>query len=113
MQWKTRITEMCGCIYPIIQDAFAGFGKSDIAAPVSEAGGFGIITAHALGSAQKLRQDIHKGKMITDNSFGVNFIILPGIFPEDYYDKMVEVAIDEGIETIFTSVYKAKKLVIG
>jgi nitronate monooxygenase len=110
MQWKTRITEMCGCTYPIIQGAFAGFGKSDLAGPVSQAGGFGIITAHALGNAQKLRQDIQNGKMLTDKPFGVNFTILPGIFPEDYYDKMVEVTIDEGISTIFTSAYKTKKI---
>jgi nitronate monooxygenase len=110
MEWKTRITEMCGCRYPIIQGAFAGFGKSTLAAPVSEAGGFGIITAHALGSAKKLRQDIQNGKMITDNPFGVNFTILPSLFPEEYYEKMVEVVIDEGIKTVFTSAYKAKKI---
>ena len=51
--------------------------------------------------------------MLTNKPFGVNFTILPRIFPEDYYDKMVEVVIDEGIETVFTSAYKAKKLVRG
>ena len=110
MIWKTKITEMLGCTYPIIQGAFAGFGKSDIAAPVSEAGGFGIITAHAFRDARKLREDIQKAKSMTEKPFGVNFTIIPPRLTEDFYDEMVEVAIDEGIGTVFTSAYKAKKI---
>ena len=103
MIWKTKITEMLGCTYPIIQGAFAGFGKSDIAAPVSEAGGFGIITAHAFRDARKLREDIQKAKSMTEKPFGVNFTIIPPRLTEDFYEEMVEVAIDEGIGTVFTS----------
>ena len=55
MEWKTKITELLGCKYPIIEGAFGGFGKAVLAAPVSEAGGFGIIEATALGTAEILR----------------------------------------------------------
>ena len=108
MRWKTWVTEMCGCTYPIIQGAFTGFGKSELAAPVSEAGGLGVITAHVFRTAQDLRRDIQNGKTMTDKPFGINFTILPKVFPEEYYEKLLEVAIDEGIETYFTSAYKAK-----
>ena len=60
MEWKTRITEMLGVQYPIISGAYGGFGTSEIAAPVSEAGGLGLITAHVLKTPEGLRQDIQK-----------------------------------------------------
>ena len=55
MNWKNRVTDILGSQYPIIQGAFAGFGTSALAAPVSDAGGFGIITAGALHTPEGLR----------------------------------------------------------
>jgi len=75
MNWKTRVTELLGSKYPIIQGAFGGFGTSAIAAPVSDAGGFGIITASALRTPEGLRKDIRKARSITDKPFGVNLSI--------------------------------------
>jgi nitronate monooxygenase len=103
MEWKTRVTEILGSKYPIIQGAFGGFGTSAIAAPVSEAGGFGIITASALGTPERLREDIRRARSITDKPFGVNLTI--GICPQ--IDEMREVAIEEGIPVIFTAAYRA------
>jgi len=57
MEWKTRVTEMLGIKYPSIQGSYGGFGTSAIAAPVSEAGGVGIITAGALKTPEMLRED--------------------------------------------------------
>ncbi|MBA7647747.1 hypothetical protein ES703_55526 [subsurface metagenome] len=103
MQWKTRVTELLGCEYPIIQGAFGGFGTSAIAAPVSAAGGFGIITAGALRTPERLRQDIAKARSMTDKPFGVNLSI--GICP--HIDEMREVAIEERVPVIFTAAYRA------
>jgi len=110
MEWKTNITEMLGCKYPIIQGAFAGIGKADLAAPVSEAGGFGIITGHNFKTAELLREEIHRAREMTKNNFGINFTIIPPRFNEAHYKDMVEVVIDEGIGTVFTSAYKAKNI---
>ncbi len=103
MKWKTRITEMLGIRYPIIQGAYAGFGTSKIAVPVSEAGGLGIITAGALKTPKALRADIRRAKTLTDKPIGVNLSI--GICPE--IDEMREVAIEEGISVVETAAYKA------
>jgi nitronate monooxygenase len=103
MKWKTRITEMLGIRYPIIQGAYAGFGTSKIAVPVSEAGGLGIITASALKTPKALRADIRRAKTLTDKPIGVNLSI--GICPE--IDEMREVAIEEGISVVETAAYKA------
>ena len=75
MEWNTRVTALLGCRYPIIQGAFGGFGTSAIAAPTSEAGGFGLITASALRTPDGLREDIRKAKSMTDKPFGVNLSI--------------------------------------
>jgi len=103
MEWKTRITEMLGIRYPIIQGAYAGFGTSKIAVPVSEAGGLGIITASALKTPKALRADIRRAKTLTDKPIGVNLSV--GICPE--IDEMREVAIEEAISVVETAAYKA------
>lgn len=103
--WKTRITEMLGIEYPIIQGAFHGFGTSPLAAAVSEAGGLGIITAHALNTPQGLREDIHRLKSKTDKPFGVNITIS---LCQDI-DRMIDIIIDEQVPVVETSVYRADK----
>ena len=103
MEWKTRVTEILGSKYPIIQGAYGGFGTSAIAAPVSEAGGFGIITASALRTPEGLREDIKRARSMTDKPFGINLSI--GLCPQ--IDEMREVAIEEGIPVIFTAAYRA------
>ena len=103
INWKNRVTELLGSKYPIIQGAFGGFGTSVLAAPVSEAGGFGIITASAFRTPESLREDIKKARSMTDRPFGVNLSV--GLCPR--IDEMREVAIDERVPVIFTSVYRA------
>jgi len=105
VEWKTRVTELLGCRYPIIQGAFGGFGRSALAAPVSEAGGFGIIEATALGTPEKLRKDIRKARSLTDKPFGVNLSLIghPNI------NELRDVAVEEKVAAIFTSAYKAEE----
>ena len=97
------MTELLGSKYPIIQGAFGGFGTSVLAAPVSEAGGFGIITASAWRTPERLREDIKKARSTTDRPFGVNLSV--GLCPR--IDEMREVAIEERVPVIFTSAYRA------
>ncbi|MDY6855708.1 MAG: nitronate monooxygenase [Thermodesulfobacteriota bacterium] len=103
MEWKTKITEMLGIEYPIIQGSYGGFGTSEIAAPVSEAGGLGMITASALKTPEGLRDDIKKARSKTDKPICVNLTV--GMCP--HIDEMREVAIDEGIPVVETSAFQA------
>lgn len=103
INWENRVTELLGSKYPIIQGAFGGFGTSILAAPVSEAGGFGIITASACRTPERLREDIKKARSMTDRPFGVNLSV--GLCPR--IDGMREVAIEERVPVIFTSAYRA------
>lgn len=48
---KTRITELLGTEYPLIQGGMAWIAECRLAAAVSEAGGFGIIGAGGCSGA--------------------------------------------------------------
>ena len=105
MNWNTKVTDLLSCRYPIIEGAFGGFGRAVLAAPISEAGGFGIIEATALGTPEKLRKDISKARSLTDKPFGVNLSLIghPRI------NELRDVAIEEKVAAIFTSAYKAEE----
>jgi len=45
MEWKTRITDLLGCKYPILLGAVEGLGDWKLAASVAETGAHGTITA--------------------------------------------------------------------
>lgn len=97
MEWKTRVTELFGTKYPIIQGGLAHLAYSDLCVAVSEAGGLGQITAMSLGSVEELRTEIKKVKALTDRPFGVNFAI--GQYGHSY-EPMVEAAVEEGVQVM-------------
>ena len=105
MEWKTKLTELLGCRYPIIEGAYGGFGTSKLAAPISQAGGFGMIEAITLNTPEKLRKDIRKTKSLTDQPFGVNLSLIGHPQINDFR----HVAIEEKVDGIFTSAYNAQE----
>ncbi|MBI2329700.1 MAG: nitronate monooxygenase [Chloroflexi bacterium] len=105
MEWKTRITELLGCKYPILQGAYGGFGDWKFAAAVAKTGAYGLITASTSRTPEKLREDIKRCRDATDGAFGVNLSVstLPKI------EEMLEVCIEEGVK-IETAHYKPDAL---
>ena len=105
MEWKSRVTELLGCKYPIFQGAIAHLGGWKFATAVAEAGAHGTITASLSRTPEQLRKDIINCRESTSGSFGVNFSI--GICPR--IEEMLDVCIEERIP-IETSVYKPDAL---
>jgi len=105
MEWKTRITELLDCKYPILEGAYAGFGNWEFTAAVAETGAHGIITASVSRTPEQLREDIRKCRDATDGSFGVNLSI--GICPR--IEEMLEVCIEERVQ-VETAIYKPDAL---
>src|SRR5690625_1490775 len=97
MNWKTRVTEIFGIKYPIIQGGLAYLAYSDLASAVSNAGGLGQITAMSLPNPDKLREEVRRTRLMTDQPFGVNFAIGMG---RSSYEDMVQVAIEEEVPAI-------------
>ncbi|MBL4952530.1 nitronate monooxygenase family protein [Neobacillus sp. OS1-32] len=97
MNWNTRVTEILGIRYPIIQGGLAYLAYSDLAAAVSNAGGLGQITAMSLGSPELLREEIKKVRKLTRNPFGVNFAIGQHGRP---FREFLQVVIEEEVPVV-------------
>ena len=54
---KTRITDLLGCQYPVIQGGMAWVAEYHLAAAVSEAGGIGLIGAGQCSTGSSQRTD--------------------------------------------------------
>ena len=103
MRWKTRVTELLDCEYPILQGALSRIGNWKFAASVSESGAHGCLTAAVSLTPDKLRDDIKRCKDATDKAFSVNITV--GMCP--HIDEMLDVCLEEGIEVIETAVFTA------
>ncbi len=99
---KTRITEMLGIEHPIIQGGMHFVGFAELAAAVSNAGGFGIITGLTQQTPEDLAKEIARCYEMTDKPFGVNLTILPS-FQETPYDEYMEAIVEGGIKVVETA----------
>ena len=79
--FKTRITEMLGIQYPILQGGMQWLAKAELVSAVANAGGMGFITALSCATAKELREEIQKTRDMTDKPFGVNVSMLPIMMP--------------------------------
>lgn len=93
---KTKITELLGIEYPIIQGGMAWVAEYHLAAAVSEAGGLGIIGA-ASAPPEVVREQIQKVKELTDKPFGVNVMLMNPNAPE-----VAQVVVEEGVKVVTT-----------
>lgn len=92
----TRITELLGIKYPIIQGGMAWIAESTLAAAVSEAGGLGLIAG---GSApiDYLRDQIRRVKTLTDKPFGVNIMLM-----SPNAEELAKLVIEEKVPVVTT-----------
>lgn len=93
---KTRITEMLGIKYPVIQGGMAWVAEHNLAAAVSEAGGFGLIGG-ANAPGEVVRDEIRKAKELTKKPFGVNVMLM-----SPHADDVAKVVVEEGIKVVTT-----------
>ncbi len=93
---KTRITEILGCKYPIIQGGMAWVAEHTLASAVSNAGGVGLI-AGGNAPIDYLREQIRLCKEKTDKPFGVNIMLM-----SPNADDLAQLVIDENVKVITT-----------
>ena len=93
---KTKITELLGIEYPIIQGGMAWVAEHNLAAAVSNAGGLGLIGA-ASAPAEVVREEIRKCKELTDKPFGVNVMLL-----NPNADEVADIIVEEGVKVVTT-----------
>jgi NAD(P)H-dependent flavin oxidoreductase YrpB (nitropropane dioxygenase family) len=108
---KTRITEMLGVKYPIIQGGMQWVGRAELSAAVSNAGGLGILTALTQPTPEALAAEIRRCREMTDKPFGVNLTILPSIKPPPY-EAYLDAALDSGIKVLETAGNNPKEFIL-
>lgn len=93
---KSRVCDLLGIRYPVIQGGMAWVATWELAAAVSDAGGLGIIGAGG-ASAAWVREQIRNAKKATDQPFGVNVMLMN---PEA--DKIAQVIVEEQVPVVTT-----------
>ena len=86
---KTRITELLGIEYPIIQGGMAWVAEAHLAAAVSNAGGLGLLGG-ASAPAEVIRDMIRQCRELTDKPFGVNVMLM-----SPYAKEVAQVVVEE------------------
>lgn len=93
---KTRVTELLGIEYPVIQGGMAWVADANLAAHVSKAGGIGFIGA-ANAPAEWVREQIREARKITDKPVGVNVMLL-----SEHVEKVAQVVAEEKVAAVTT-----------
>ncbi len=107
---KTRVTDMLGIEYPILQGGMLWVSRAELVAAVSNAGGLGILSSWTFSTVAELRQEIQKTKALTNKPFGVNLPIAPALRPLDV-DGVTDAIIVEGVKIVETAGRITKPLV--
>lgn len=90
------INELLQTKYPIIQGGMANIATHQLAAAVSNAGGFGLIGAGGW-DVDRVRDEIRKTRELTDKPFGVNIMLM-----SPHAEAISDMVIEEGIKVITT-----------
>jgi NADH:quinone reductase (non-electrogenic) len=107
---KTKVTELLGIRYPIIQGGMQWVGTAELASAVSNAGGLGVLTALTQPTPDDLRREIARCRTMTDQPFGVNLTILPTINAPPY-EEYLNVIIDSNIRIVETAGNNPKEFI--
>lgn len=93
---KTRVNELLGITYPIIQGGMAWVAEHHLAGAVSAAGGLGLIGA-ASAPAEWVRSEIRKVREMTDRPFGVNIMLM-----SPYAAEVAQIVAEEKVPVVTT-----------
>ncbi|MDO5293822.1 MAG: enoyl-[acyl-carrier-protein] reductase FabK [bacterium] len=100
---NSRITDLLGITYPIIQGGMAWVAEANLASAVSNAGGLGIVAAGG-ASAEVVRGQIIRAKEATDKPFGVNIMLMN---PDA--DAIAKMLVEEGVKVVTTGAGSPEK----
>lgn len=94
---RTRVGELLGIDYPIVQAPMGWIARSQLASAVSRAGALGIIETSS-GDLDAVRREILTMRELTDRPFGVN---IAQLFVRD--PSIVDFVVAQGVRFVTTS----------
>ncbi len=102
----SRLLDILGSKYPVIQGPIGELNDPKMVAAVSEAGGFGVLALGFVMDPEKVRRMVSEVKALTDRPFGANLMI--AMNPSN--EAILEVLAEEGVKTVTTSAGSPKKI---
>ena len=93
---KSRLCDILGIRYPIIQGGMAWIADASLAAAVSNAGGLGLISSINAGT-EAVRNEIRKCRELTDKPFGVNIML-----QAPNAGEVAAMVVEEGVKILTT-----------
>ena len=87
---------MLGIRYPVFQGGMAWIADGRLAAAVSEGGGLGIVAA-GNASCERVREQIHIARSLTDKPFGLNIML-----QSPHADEIAQMAAEEKLAVVTT-----------
>ncbi|WP_431124551.1 NAD(P)H-dependent flavin oxidoreductase [Flagellimonas flava] len=93
----SRITQLFGVKYPIVQGGMIWTSGWRLASAVSNAGGLGLLGAGSM-YPEVLKEHIAKYQQATDKPFGVN---VPMLYPN--IEEIMDIIVQSGVKIVFTS----------
>ena len=102
---KSRLCDLLGITYPIIQSGMAWIAKASFASAVSNAGGLGLISSINTDT-EAVRAEIRKCRTMTDKPFGVNIMLQAPNAAE-----IAELVVEEGVKIVTTGAGSPAKYV--
>ena len=92
----TRLNELLGTEFPIVQGGMANIATAEFAAAVSNAGALGLIGGGGMDAAG-FRESIRRCRTLTDRPFGVNIMLM-----HPQAEEMADIAAEERVAVITT-----------
>ncbi|MBQ5669838.1 MAG: nitronate monooxygenase [Tidjanibacter sp.] len=102
---KSRLCDMLGITYPIIQGGMAWIADASLASAVSNAGGLGLISSINTDT-EAVRAEIRKCRTMTDKPFGVNIMLQAPNAAE-----IAALVVEEGVKIVTTGAGSPAKYV--
>ena len=99
----TRVSDLLGVRYPIVQAPMGWIARSRLASAVSNAGGLGIIETSS-GELDVVKDEIRTMRDLTDRPFGVN---IAQLFVRD--PSIVDFVVGQGVKFVTTSAGDPRK----
>ena len=97
MNFPTRITQLFGIRFPLVQAGMIWASGWRLASAVSNAGGLGVIGSGSM-YPDVLKEHICRCREVSNGPFAVN---VPLLYPD--IDKLIRIILDEQVKIVFTS----------
>lgn len=102
----SKVTDLLGSQYPIIQGAMGVICNPELVAAVSEAGGFGLLATAFAKDTEAVREQAKVTKKLTNKPFGANLFMMNPLT-----ENFAKVLAEEGIKTVTVSGGSPKALI--